>query len=264
MSTKYDLARLARVNARKLIVFRAIFTTRAQAIDLATILLATVNQIESRLPRFVEIYTRTLEQKLRHDSVDELGGELDDMDRTLQRLVLEMDPSLRRWAFRTEGWHRGKWKRAVLDAVNVELTTMLSNDVQDTIETWLKRNTALVRNVSDEARGRIADAVFRGYTNRATAREIAKEIRNATDLARKRSIRIAGDQVVKLSSALTAERRRQAGLKLWKWRHSGKPHFRPEHLARDGQIYSDETAPKDLPGQLPYCGCVEQAVLDLS
>ena len=81
-------------------------------------------------------------------------------------------------------------------------------------------------------------------------------------MGRARSIRIAGDQTVKLASELTRERRRQAGLTMWKWRHSGKVHFRPEHKERDGQIYTDETAPKDLPGVLPYCGCVEQAVLE--
>jgi SPP1 gp7 family putative phage head morphogenesis protein len=177
--------------------------------------------------------------------------------------VLELTPDLRGWAFREEEWHRGKWKRSVLDAVSVSLETMLGpEEIRETLEAFVKRNVGLVRNVSDEARGRIADSVFRGFQRRAPAVEVAKEIREAVAMARARSIRIASDQTVKIASALTAERRRQAGLDTWAWRHSGKLHFRPEHKARDGKRYTDATAPEDLPGELPYCGCVEQAVLE--
>lgn len=262
---KFDLAELARrkTNRRKRVVtFRAILTTKAQGDSLALIYLRTVAIIAKHAPRVVEIFGRTLEQKLKTDSVDELSTEIDDMGRALNRLVLELTPDLRRWAFHVEQWHRGKWQRAVLDAVSVDLDTMLgSDDEGETIDAFVERNVALVRNVSEEARARIADSVFRGFQQRQPATVIAKEIREATGMARARSIRIASDQVTKLSSALDAERRRQAGLDEWKWRHSGKLHFRPAHLARDGHLYTDETAPADLPGQLPYCGCVAQAVL---
>jgi SPP1 gp7 family putative phage head morphogenesis protein len=247
---------------RRTVTFRPIFTTKAQADSLAIIYLRTVKLIEQRSARLVEIYRRTLEQKLRTDSVDELGVEIDEVDAALRRLVLELTPDLRRWAFREEEWHRGKWKRSVLDAVSVSLETMLGpEEIRETLEAFVKRNVGLVRNVSDEARGRIADSVFRGFQRRAPAVEVAKEIREAVKMARARSIRIAGDQTVKLASALDAERQRQAGLTQWQWAHSGKRHFRPEHLARDGNVYTDETAPEDLPGMLPFCGCVRRAML---
>ena len=79
---------------------------------------------------------------------------------------------------------------------------------------------------------------------------------------RARSQRIASDQLTKLNSSLASERRRQAGLDEWEWKSSHKLHFRPEHAARDGKVYSDATAPNDLPGQLPFCGCRELAVLN--
>jgi uncharacterized protein with gpF-like domain len=80
---------------------------------------------------------------------------------------------------------------------------------------------------------------------------------------------------VKLASALDAERQRQAGMDVWKWNHSDKLHPRPEHVARDGKLYADEpehrgklgngqevlVPPPDRPGELPFCGCVRQAVL---
>jgi SPP1 gp7 family putative phage head morphogenesis protein len=263
---KFSLEAMARRVTNRLarvVIFRPIFTTKAQAESLALIHLRAIRLIEQRSPRLVEIYGRTIEQKLRTDSIDELNVEIDEMDTALRRLVLELTPDLRRWAFRTEEWHRGKWKRAVLDAVSITIETMIGpEEMRETIEAFVARNVGLVRNVSDEARGRIADSVFRGFQRRATAREMAKEIREAANMGRARSIRIAGDQTVKLASALTRERRRQEQLESWSWRHSGKVHFRPEHKERDGKIYTDATAPEDLPGELPYCGCVEQAVLE--
>lgn len=251
-----------RSNRRDTIVFRPIITTRAQAESLALIYVRVTQLLDARRARLVTIYERTIAQKLRTDSIDELGVELDDIDAALRRLVLELTPDLRRWAFRTEEWHRGKWKRAVLDAVNVDLETLLGpEEVRETIEAFLQRNVGLVRNVSDEARGRISDSIFRGFQRRESAAVIAKEIHEATGMGRKRAIRIAGDQTVKLASALDAERQRQAGLTQWKWKHSGKVHPREWHKERDGNIYTDATAPEDLPGELPYCGCVRQAVL---
>jgi SPP1 gp7 family putative phage head morphogenesis protein len=263
----FDLTAMARRQTNRrgaLVTLRPIFPTKAQAESLALIYVKAVRLIEQRRDRLVSIYAKTLGQSLQHDSINDIDVDINEMDAALRRLVLELTPSLRRWAFSEERWHRGKWQRNVLDAVSVTLETMLGpEDVREQIEAFVARNVALVRNVSDEARGRIADSVFRGFQRRAPAVEVAKEIREATGMARKRAIRIAGDQTVKLASALDGERIRQAGLDEWKWRHSGKVHFRPEHKERDGNVYSDETAPDDLPGQLPYCGCVRQAVLRL-
>lgn len=88
---------------------------------------------------------------------------------------------------------------------------------------------------------------------------------------------MAADQNVKLSSALNEERRRQAGITSWSWVHSGKVHFREEHKARDGLLYSEDPGkvgdkyqgkrirkpPADKPGELPWCGCTSRAVLIL-
>lgn len=82
-------------------------------------------------------------------------------------------------------------------------------------------------------------------------------------MGRARSVRIASDQLSKITSSLAEERRREAGIDTWRWRHSGKRHPRADHVARNGKEYTDETAPKDRPGQLPYCGCRGQAVITL-
>jgi uncharacterized protein with gpF-like domain len=47
----------------------------------------------------------------------------------------------------------------------------------------------------------------------------------------------------------------------WAWVSSHKRNPRPAHAARDGKVYSDETAPEDKPGRLPNCGCRSRAVM---
>lgn len=214
------------------------------------------------------------------DSPEDLQARLDAASSELERLFILLDSALRDWTVRTEAWHRDKWRGAVLSATGVDLGTMLGpEDVRETLASYLAWNSDLVRDVSAQTRKRISDAVFSGLQNRTPAREVAKSIREATGLARDRSQRNAADQLSKVSSALADERRRQAGISYWKWRHSGKLHPRVRHQDRDGNIYADTAAgaggevegktvlappeANDLPGRQPFCGCRSQSVLVL-
>lgn len=261
---KFDLAQMARRNGirRREVAFAPILTTQAQTRDLARIFARMLAPWALGRERIVERYRTELDRVLQTDAIDDLTSLLDDLANEVQRLVLTLTPSLRDWAFRLEGWHRGKWAGTVLSGANVDITYLIGpQDAQETIEAVVARNVALVKDVSEQAKGRISDAVFRGIQARTPAREVGKEISTALGMGRRRANLIAADQAVKLASALDAQRQREAGLDHWKWRHSGKLHPRLDHKARDGKVYTDETAPKDLPGMLPYCGCVRQGVI---
>lgn len=171
-----------------------------------------------------------------------------------------------------------RWRRTVQAATSIDLATLIGpQDVRETLETVIARNVGLVRSVSDETRRRIADSVFRGLQARTPSRQVAKEISEAVGIERRRALRIAADQNVKMSSALNDERRRQAGIDSFLWRHSGKVHPRAAHVERDGKLYSEDPGkvgteyegklvrkvPEDRPGQLPFCGCSARAVLIL-
>lgn len=266
----FDLEAMAakKRKSRRPITLSPIITTKAQADDLAAIYRRALSPWEDAAKILSGLYGRELAQlsdagvKLITDSPADLSSTTDAVAAAINRLVLELTPSLRRWALRTEEWHRGKWVRAVLAGVEVDLELIIGpNDVREPIEAWLVRNTSLIRDINEQARGRIADAVLRGYQQRSPVSEVAKEIREAAGMARKRARRVAADQTVKLASALDRERQRQAGLDTWKWRHSGKLHPRLAHVERDGKLYTDKTAPEDEPGDLPFCGCVRQGVL---
>jgi uncharacterized protein with gpF-like domain len=90
---------------------------------------------------------------------------------------------------------------------------------------------------------------------------VAKELQAVVGISKKRAVRIASDQLQKLTSQLDTERMLDVGIKKWKWRHSGKLHPRVEHVARDNKIYLFSKPPDDMPGELPYCGCAKSAVI---
>lgn len=222
-------------------------------------------------------YERSL-SALTTDAPADINATLSAADNELQRLLLLLTPALRDWLIRLEAWQRGKFVAAVLSASSVDLTTLLSSgDVSETLDQFLEWNTSLVRDVSSQTRSRIANAVFDGLRNRTPARVVAKTINEATGLARDRSLRIASDQLSRLTGALAFERSKQAGIEVQEWMHSRKRHPRKEHEARNGNLYSDVPsrigtevdgktvlempARGDRPSEPPFCGCRFRSVL---
>ena len=267
---RFSLAQLARRQRnirRSSIVLRDIAPPATMATNLfRACYLPVITAWSDALPRINADYERALAE-LTTDSPADVRAEIDGAAEAINRLVLILTPEVRDWALSIERWHRGKWRGAVLSATGVDLQTMLGpEDVRASLETSIEWNVALIRDVNQQAQQRISNAVFDGLRNRTPAREVAKSIADvisptAKGSVRARSVRIANDQLSKITSALAEERRREAGIDTWKWRHSGKRHPRVDHQARNGKEYTDATAPQDMPGRLPFCGCRSQAVV---
>lgn len=287
-----DLPRLARAQGRRRnITLRPVIPTQAQALELARIITpaATIwrDAAESILAGYdpkpmVHGKPPGILDALVGDSPGQMQAAIATTTAEfLHRLITEITPAMRRWAVRAEAHHRSRWAAAVKAGTGIDLGMMLTaQPVAETLDAWLARTVALVTNVSDQAKGRISDAVFRGYSERIPVREVAREIRKAADMGRARSIRIASHQNNALSDVLDQERMAESGIDLWKFRHSGKLHPREEHRVRDGEIYtlgankqvkpdgspmpSGSTIPSGRgPGELPGCGCRRQAYLAL-
>ena len=260
-------ARTKRTRKRE-ITFRPITAPATLASDLYAEAYAPVVKAWSEAAeRIVEQYGRSLAtlDGLTVDSPAEVGAVLSATEDAVTRILLSIRLRLEAWALRTERWHRGRWSSNVKAATGVDIATMIGpKGAQTTVGAAIERNVGLVRSISEQARTRIGEAVFRGLNKRAPASEVAKEIREATGMARRRALNVAADQTVKITAQLNQERRREAGIDTWEWVHSGKLHPREEHRARNGQRYSDDDAPEDTPGELPFCGCTERAVLSLT
>lgn len=246
---------------RRPLTLRPIQTTQAQAKALQRIY-APIMQVWSVgvRERILPAYARSL-ATFTGDSPVDIEVEIEAVDEEAVRATLDFRALFREWAQSLMLWHVNRIGSQLTYATNVDLTTQLGG-ASETIEDLLARNTALVRDVSDQAMGRIADIVFRGLQQRTPIRDVAKEINDALGLGRARSLRIASDQTVKLSAALDRLRQEQLGFDSFVWRHSGKVHYRPEHLARDGQVFSwgSDVAKEDPPGYAPFCFPSDQPI----
>lgn len=248
---------------RRETTLRPIITTQTQADQLARLYLQVLAVWSN--PRILDAYRRTLSE-MTTDSVSDIEVEIEATQGEAVRAIFSFRWLFSGWLDRLVTWHTKKLISNLLYATNIDLTSIIGPAPQDTVQATIARNVALVTNISDQARQRISDAIYRGLTQRLPAREVAKEINAALALGRARSIRIAGDQLTKASAALDTSRANDLDLFKWKWDHSGKVHFRPEHKARDGKMYDDRKLPpeirSDQPGFAPFCGCRKRYVID--
>lgn len=276
----YDLTAIAKRTRRtrkKSATFRDIPPSTALASDLFTsCYLPVVNAWTAAIPAIMAQYERTLAD-LTTDAPADVQAEISKVEASFDRLFITIRPLLERLILRVETWHRGKWRGAALSATGVDVGTLIGPEaVRTTMGLAIERNVGLIKDISAQARNRIADSVFRGLQQRRPAADVAKEIREATGMARDRSVRVASDQLSKITESLSDERRREAGLDKWEWKWSGKQNGREEHIARDGKVYSDnpsevgkvvngqtvETPPPDRVGELPFCGCRSLSVIE--
>lgn len=240
-------------------VLRPIETTRAQADDLARVYMTVVRAWDEGRAVIMAEYERSLARALMTDSADDLQATVESVENGAVRAALTAARSLfRQWADNISTWHLRRFIASLTYATNVQAGTVLQSVLAGqpaTVEDLVARNVSLIRDVSDVTRGRIADAVLRGLQARTPTRDVARELREITGMSRARSLRIASDQTVKLSAALDRERQVQIGITSFEWRHSGKLHYRPEHKARNGRIFSwsGDVARNDPPGFAPFC-----------
>jgi len=259
-------ARTKRTRKRE-ITFRPITAPGTFASDLYAEAYAPVVKAWSEASeRIVEQYGRSLATMdgLTTDSPVEVGAVLSATEDAVTRILLSIRLRLEAWALRTERWHRGKWSSTVKAATGVDIATMIGpKGAQTTVGAAIERNVGLVRSVSEQTRTRIGEAVFRGINKRSPAREVAKEIREATGMARRRALNVAADQTVKITAQLNTNRAIEAGLEYYEWVHSGKLHPREEHRARNGQRFKYGEPSGDEPSDAPFCGCTARACLTL-
>lgn len=244
------------------------------------------NRLEIDLPTFSEAFElrlykiyaealRSITASVAKDMVAEYRAELqlrDSVDSVLssvdQKTVQAVLTFMRQWKAWSSDGSRMHYRGIVSKlkyATGVDLSTRMSAGGEPaTMDDLLRWNTELIRNISEDMRQKIASAVYSGLTSRTPQDVIAKHITEATGMARARARRIASDQTVKLSAALDNQRLVELGVDGYEWMHSGKLHYRPEHLARNGDYvkFGSKIDKEDPPGHAPFCGCKRRMVLN--
>lgn len=199
------------------------------------------------------------------DTVPGMEAGIEAAEGDLRRLLLILTPELRDWVVKVERYHRGQFTEKVKTATGVDLeTTVGLAAATETMAVVLARVTNLVTGMSDDARKKLAEIIWQGFTNRTPRTKMARQLRDALEISRARAILIARDQTVKLAATLDQERQTEAGIKRYRWRHSRKARPRKEHVARDGLLFEWAKPPYDgHPGHAINCGCKPEAYIDL-
>jgi len=254
-----------RANPRKReIVLRPVTLPTTLVSDLyAAAYAPIVNAWTEAEARIMAEYERSLAE-LTTDSPQSIGDVLASIEGGLAKLILTVRLRIGDWGAKAERTHRAKWRGAVKAATKVDIGTMIGPEAaRIPLGMAIERNVGLVKSVSDQTRQRIGEAVLRGLNARKPAREVAKEISEATGMARRRALNVAADQTVKITEQLNTNRAIEAGLEYYEWVHSGKLHPREEHRARNGQRFKYGEPSGDEPSDAPFCGCTARACLTL-
>lgn len=199
------------------------------------------------------------------DSVNGMQEGMAAAEAELRRLILVLTPALTDWAVRAETYHADQFARQVKTATGVDLATLVAvSDTAETMEGVVARLVNLVTGLGDDARKTLSETIWRGFTNRTPRSRMAREIRDTLLVSKRRADLIARDQTTKLAAVLDQERQTDLGIDRYRWRHSGKLRPRPEHVARNGQLFFWKKPPHDgHPGFAINCGCKAEAYIDL-
>lgn len=261
----YNLANILRGRTkRKRIIFRPFRTPRSLEAELRAI------QLELLRRWRIAIKDRLLPRLVRSGLVTD---SVDDVDRFFEGerasnasfLQVELTPSLESWIVRVLRWHEKRWSKSAERAAGLDLKAFMQPlDTADEIAAFTARSASLIRDLNASTEKRIADLVYDAVQNNTPRRELAKQLRSAFGIERRRALTIARDQTTKLAGKLDELRNIEAGIEEYDWVHSGKKNPREHHVERDGKRFRWDSPPSDgHPGYAINCGCTSRAVLNL-
>lgn len=169
----------------------------------------------------------------------------------------------------------GNWQKAINQAIGVNVA-LPGTDMSANIDAWAEENTALITNLAQSYLSKVTTAVNSGFRDGLSWRDISKNIRAETGVAKRRADLIARDQVATMNMQVTKQRAEDLEIKQFVWRTmedqrvrgnpSGLyPKAKPSHYARNGKTYnwSDGAGSRDtFPGQAINCRCFAMNVIE--
>ena len=126
---------------------------------------------------------------------------------------------------------------------------------------WVKTNTDLIKTLPTRLHQDLEGIIRRGVMNGASVKQIKDQIQAKYGVSEYRAKLIAQDQVLKFNSNLTEHRLKSVGVKSYTWVTVHDSRVRPDHVERDGKVFSWDKPPYDgHPGQPVRCRCHAEAI----
>lgn len=197
------------------------------------------------------------------------GGQLqwliNQIEREVNDRIIYQTDRLGRWVTGTASKHTAKTISAAKSATGVDISPFIRlSDVSDLMQNAIRENTALISNLSQDAKRRVEQVIFDGFARRKTKAQITREIADAMGISRRRARNIATDQAHKLQSLLTQYRNEQMEIDAYRWRTMRDERVRKAHAAREGKRFAWNKPPPDgHPGYPINCRCSAESILDM-
>jgi SPP1 gp7 family putative phage head morphogenesis protein len=130
-------------------------------------------------------------------------------------------------------------------------------------EAWISENTALIKSLPTKLHPEIESIIRRGVMAGTSVRDLQNQIKERYGVTDYRARLIAQDQTLKLNADLTRYRLQSVGVKEYTWRTVQDSRVRPDHVERNGKLFTwDKPPPDGHPGQPVRCRCRAEAVWD--
>jgi len=130
-------------------------------------------------------------------------------------------------------------------------------------EAWVSENTALIKSLPTRLHPELEGIVRRGVMAGTSVKDIQNQIKERYGVTDYRARLIAQDQTLKMNAELTRYRLQSVGVKEYTWRTVQDSRVRPDHVERNGKLFTwDKPPPDGHPGQPVRCRCRAEAVWD--
>lgn len=161
-----------------------------------------------------------------------------------------------------EDFNRTQFRAVLRSVYGVDIITNAPIELRAALDVFEATNISLIRSIPQQAvsqlQGKIVEAVRRG----STLKQLQAQVREEFDITDRRAKLIARDQIGKLNGQLTELRQEQIGVTEYVWRGILDARERPEHVAREGKVFSWAKPPDDgHPGEPINCRCTAEPVL---
>lgn len=133
--------------------------------------------------------------------------------------------------------------------------------VDDFVNQKVRDNVGYIKNIEDEAYGRIEQVVREGIERGSSAKVIRKSILEQVEITEGRAQFLAVDQAGSILGQMTAERHKNIGIEKFTWDTSGDERVRDTHRELDGKVFAYDDPPtvggrQVLPGEDYRCRCI--------
>jgi SPP1 gp7 family putative phage head morphogenesis protein len=106
------------------------------------------------------------------------------------------------------------------------------------LDDFVDEHQMVIKVIQREHLDKIGLSLKRGIREGRLQKDIVKDIRQMTDMSKRRAMLIARNAPLQYSGALTRHHQTSAGIKQYRWQTSHDERVRASHRDRDGKVYA--------------------------